>query len=222
MKVEIVAHRGANREAPENTLEAFQRAVEVGVQGIELDIQLTLDGVPVVHHDPSLADGTAGRNKLISHYTFADLRSRDIASLDEVLELVNARCTVYIEIKNPAAVGAVVDRLQTRRSWCAIHSFDHRVALAAKQRDPQLRTGILIVSRLVDTTAAMRAARANDVWAQVDYIDAELVAQVHAAGDRIIAWTVNDVTSALDLAAIGVDAICTDDARGLVRALSLR
>ncbi|CAG1769689.1 partial putative glycerophosphodiester phosphodiesterase 1, partial [uncultured bacterium] len=55
--VELIAHRGANREAPENTLAAFSAALEIGVEGIELDVHATADGIPVIHHDPVIGEG---------------------------------------------------------------------------------------------------------------------------------------------------------------------
>ena len=217
MGVAVVAHRGANREAPENTLDAFQRAIEIGVQGIELDIQFTRDRVPVVIHDPNLRS----TRHPISSLTVDEIRDRSsVPTLDEVLALVDARCELYIEIKAPAAVDAVVERLASRRSWCAVHAFDHRVVAKARVLDPQLRTGILLVSYLVDVDAAMRAAGARDLWQQADYIDRELIERVHDATGQLFAWTVNDVARARELAALGVDVICTDTPREIMDALT--
>jgi glycerophosphoryl diester phosphodiesterase len=218
LAVAVVAHRGANREAPENTLEAFRRAIEIGVQGIELDIQITRDGIPVVHHDPDLPSTRVP----IASLTVAELRAKSSApTLDEVLELVNARCQLFIEIKAPAAIESVVRRLNTRRSWCAVHSFDHRIPAFARALDPELTTGVLLVSYLVDVAAAMRAAGARDLWQHADYIDRDLVKRVHEdAGGRVFAWTVNEVARARELVAMGVDCICTDSPREIMSALT--
>jgi len=220
--VEIIAHRGANREAPENTLPAFQRALEIGVQGIELDIHLTRDGMPVVHHDPYLPETTRdGRRIPIAALEMAEVRDWSPApTLDEVLYLVDGRCRLYVEIKAAAAVEPVVERLKNRRSWCAVHSFDHRVSAKANSLDPGLATGILLVSYLVDIAGAMRAAKARDVWQQADFVDRELVGRVHGQGGRVIAWTVNEVARGRDLVDTGVDAICTDTPREILTALA--
>ena len=218
-RVEIVAHRGANREAPENTIAAFERAIEIGVQGIELDVQFTRDGVPVVHHDPKLQDS----KRPIAAMSLEEVleTASDTPTLDEVLDLVNEQCRLYIEIKAPAATEPVVRRLKTRRSWCAVHAFDHRIPAFARALDPKLTTGILLVSYLVDIAAAMRAAGAQDLWQQADYIDRDLVKRVHDdVGGRVFAWTVNDVPRARELIDMGVDVICTDSSRELVSALS--
>jgi len=210
--VEIVAHRGANREAPENTLPAFRRAIEMGVQGIEPDVQYTRDDVPVVHHDPAMAPrDVGGARPSISSLTLSELRGMsDVPTLDEVLDFVNGRCRLYIEIKASEAVAAVVERLAERRSWCAVHSFDHRAVAQAHTLDPRLSCGILLVSYLVDIAGAMRNAHAHDVWQNHGYVDRALVDAVHSAGGRVVAWTVNDVTRARELAEMGVDAICSD------------
>jgi len=221
MPVEIVAHRGANREAPENTLPAFQRALELGVQGIELDIQLTRDGVPVVRHDPDLPPAPHEEHAVpIASLTMAELRWRsEVPSLDEVLDLVAGRCRLYIEIKAAAAVESVVQRVRARHSWCAVHSFDHRTVAQAASLAPELSTGILLVSYLVDVVSAMRAARARDLWQQADFIDRALVERVHDAEGRVVAWTVNDVDRARALSKMRVDAICTDTPGELLAAL---
>lgn len=208
---EIIAHRGANREASENTIPAFQRALDIGVDGIELDVHVTRDNVPIVHHDPVLPDG--GR---IERMDSADLERRtDAPTLAQVLELVNGRCQVYIEIKAPAALAPTVDLLTRRTDWCSIHSFDHRVARQAREFNSGVRTGILLVSYLVDIEHAMTTASAHDVWQQAEFVDAELVSRVHRTAGRVIAWTVNDPVRARTLAAMGVDGVCTDVPRVL-------
>ena len=220
MTLEVVAHRGANREAGENTLPAFERAVAMGVQGIELDIQCTRDGIPVVHHDPVLAKSQSGA--AIASFSLQELRDRsEMPTLDEVIALVDGRCRLYVEIKAPKAVEAVVERLRNHLSWSAIHSFDHRVVAHAHALEPRLKCGILLVSYLIEIEAAMRAAGATDVWQQADYIDRELVDRVHAVGGRVLAWTVNDVTRGRTLANMNVDAICTDDPRQFLSAFRL-
>lgn len=218
--VEIVAHRGANREAPENTLAAFARALELGVDGIELDVHLTRDTIPVVRHDPSVPAVSREVAVPIVSLTMAEIRRRSQApSLDEVLDLVSGRCRLYIEIKAAAAVDSVVERIRGKHTWCAVHSFDHRSVERASSLDPELSTGILLVSYLVDVVSAMRAARARDLWQQADFIDHDLVGRVHDANGRVMAWTVNDIDRARALMDLGVDAICTDTPGVLLAAL---
>lgn len=214
-QVEIIAHRGANREAPENTIPAFERALEIGTHGIELDVRLTRDGVPVVHHDAALSDGG-----MIDELDLTDVQRRSRApTLDETLRLVDGRCRVYVEIKVEHALIPSMELLKARSEWCSVHSFDHRIALGARVLAPTLRTGILLVSRLVDPAHAFHSARATDVWQHADHLDRGIIAEAHSEGARVIAWTVNDLTRARALKAIGVDAICTDTPRELLQGL---
>ena len=211
---EIIAHRGANREAPENTIPAFARALDLGVDGIELDVHVTRDNVPVVHHDAVLPDG--GR---IDRLDSTDLERRtDAPTLAEVLELVDGRCHVYVEIKEAHALVPSIDLLKDRTAWCSAHSFDHRSALQARILCPNLNTGILLVSRLVDLSHAFHAAKATDIWQHADYIDPGLVGDAHGGQRRVIAWTVNDIAQAQRLVAMGVDGICTDTPREMLGA----
>jgi glycerophosphoryl diester phosphodiesterase len=213
---EIIAHRGANREAPENTIPAFQRALELGVDGIELDVHVTADNVPVVHHDPILPDG--GR---IERLQSADLERRtDAPRLSEVLDLVNGRCHVYVEIKAAYALMPTIDLLETRTDWCSLHSFDHTLALQAGVLCKPLRTGILLVGKLVDPLHAFESARATDIWQHADYIDGGIIAEAHSERARVIAWTVNDVARAHELVSLGVDGICTDTPREMIEAFA--
>ncbi len=208
--VEIIAHRGANREAPENTFPAFEKALALGVDGIELDIQFSRDGVPLVHHDPAVA-GRAIKGLSASEVQLL----KPMPSLAEVITLVNQRCQLYVEIKAPGATEAVIRLLAPHAQWCAIHSFDHRVPAAT--RDSEVPAGILLVSYLVNIVGAMEAAHARDVWQQADFIDRPLVENVHNAGGRVIAWTVNDAERARELIGLGVDGICTDVPREILK-----
>jgi glycerophosphoryl diester phosphodiesterase len=220
-QLEVIAHRGTPREHPENSLPGFQQALEYGANGIELDVHLTSDGVVVVHHDPALRGippvRAGGSSSLeIRDLTYDAVRAHPLApevlvpTLAEVLDLVGPLATVYIEVKAPAAVDAVVLCAGRTGVSCAIHGFDHRVAHRTSTTAPGIPAGILLDSYLIDPAAALRNAGARDYWQRWDMIDADLVARIHAAGGRVIAWTVNDAADARRLAALGVDAVCTD------------
>lgn len=212
MALEIIAHRGTPREHRENTIPAFGRAVELEVDGIELDVHATRDGVVVVHHDPAPPGAPP-----IATVTAAELARLPAApgvaipTLEEVVALVAGRATLYVEIKGAGVAPLVIEVLrQAHCTRCAVHSFDHRTVREVGELEPGLRTGILLSSYLADPIAAMRAAGAADLWQRWDQVDAPLVERVHAAGGRVIAWTVNDSGAARELARIGVDGLCSD------------
>lgn len=212
---EIIAHRGAPREFPENSLPGFARALALGADAIELDVHVTADRVPVVHHDAELGAGPhAGR--AIAELPAAALAATWLApgaavpTLAEVLALATGRATVYVEIKARDAGRAVADALGTLGARAPVHSFDHRVSRLVKTLLPDTPVGVLSASYLLDNAAPVRAAGARDLWQHWTMIDAALVAEARAAGARVIAWTVNDVDAARALAAAGVDGLCTD------------
>jgi glycerophosphoryl diester phosphodiesterase len=216
-EVEIIAHRGANREAPENSIPAFERALEIGVHGVELDVRPSGDGVPIVHHDAVLSDGG-----IIEELHLAQIQQRaNVPTLEAVLRLIDGRCHVYVEIKTEYALQPAVGLLKARTDWCSVHSFNHPVALMARALEPRLTTGILLVGKLVDPAHAFHAAQATDIWQHADYIDRDIIAKAHSEGARVIAWTVNDTKRAKELAALGVDGICTDTPREMLHALGM-
>jgi glycerophosphoryl diester phosphodiesterase len=91
-----------------------------------------------------------------------------------------------------------------------VHSFDHRIARQVSELAPDIPTGILQTSYLVDPIRAMRDAGARDLWQHWELIDEVLIRNVQAAGGRVIAWTVNDAELASRLIQWGIDGICTD------------
>lgn len=216
--VETIGHRGAPREARENTLASFDRALALGVDGIELDVHCSADGVVFAHHDPIIpADAPAA----VAGRAIADLPSSTLIDayrgldeapprLDDALDLIGDRALAYVEIKGANIERAVVDVIAASRAACAVHAFDHRAVRRVRELAPAMRTGILLEARLVDPEAALATAAASDYWQRWTMIDCDLVTAVHRAGGRVIAWTVNDVADAEALVAMGVDAICTD------------
>ena len=165
----------------------------------------------VVHHDPDLADGTP-----ISSRTFADLSTSEVAvdrlpTLAEVCALVQGRVELYVEIKAPGIENLVTAALATYAGAVAIHSFDHGlIGRLAAARTPY-RLGVLVEGKTTNVPDLMRRTGALDVWPEYSLVDAGVVGDVHLAGGRVLAWTVNDIAEGQRLASLGVDGICTDD-----------
>ena len=222
MAPELIAHRGASRECRENTLPAFARALELGADGIELDVHASSDGVVVVHHDfvPRAEPPTpklAGR--AIAELTARELRGfrfadgSGIPELREVIDLVGDGAVLYVEQKGRGIEHAVLECLAHGSGRYAMHSFDHAAMKRTRSVSPDMEVGILLSSYLIEPDQALRAAGARDYWQSLEFTDAALVERVHAAGGRVIVWTVNRAEDAASLAALGVDGICTDDLR---------
>ncbi len=217
---ELVAHRGAARERPENTLAAFAIALDQRADAIELDVHCTADGVVVVHHDPVphgvYPDGRRERGPIaeLRYVELSTLRivGEAIPTLRDVLALVGDRATVYVEIKGAGIERAVVDAVRGSSAQCAIHSFDHEAVNRVRALAPEIPRGLLFERG--DTESMLRSMErhdARDLWPAAALIDAALIEAAHRAGKRVIAWTVNDTSLASTLAAAGVDALCTDD-----------
>lgn len=219
-RIERIGHRGAPREYPENTLPAFEGAIERGADAIELDVHVTADGVPVVHHDPELRPN-AGRaaTRPLADMTWEEVRRIDLApgvtipSLHQVLTTVGDRAMVYVELKGSDSERATLDLITESPARCAVHSFDHAAITRAARLAPAVRRGILFDAYPDDIDAAMRDTAALDVWPEWKLIDATLVERVHARGGRVIAWTVNTTAVAEQLIRLGVDGLCGDDVR---------
>jgi glycerophosphoryl diester phosphodiesterase len=215
---ELIGHRGAPREQPENSLPAILRALELGADAVELDVHATRDGVVVVHHEPAPKRPGAGgeRSRPIAERTRAELAAFKLAdgigipTLAEVLVAVGERATVYVEIKGRGIERATLDCIRDAGTRCAVHAFDHRVSRDARALAPGVPTGILSVSYVLQPAAELARAGARDYWQEWSLIDDALVREIHGAGGRVIAWTVNRATDAERLLAMGVDGICTD------------
>lgn len=210
--VERIAHRGAKREFPENTLSSFRRAFELGADAVELDVHATKDGVVVVHHDPTL-----GRHgPAIRDLTWLELEQRtdaEVPCLQHVLEAVPASATAYVEIKALGIERAVSEALGSVPVRCAVHSFDHATIVRMREIAPRIARGVLFDGSLAALDDVLSRSAARDVWPQWKLIDQALVNTIHVRGCRVIAWTVNSREDAQRLAALGVDGICSDDVR---------
>jgi len=216
--VEIIAHRGASRECPENTMAAFERARELGADAIELDVHLTADGQLVVHHDavPHEAPTPTLQGRPIRSLTLVELRDfhvrgEPIPTLEEVMQRVGDDLYLYCELKG-AGTAIAAAALLTNPKWrTAVHSFDHRMIAESRRVSPTLTRGVLQASYPVTPVAAMVSANARDLWQIADLIDEPLVAAAHNRGGRVIAWTVDGQAEMERLAALRVDGICTND-----------
>ena len=165
--MKIYAHRGASAEFPENTMASFQRAIDLGAGGIELDVHLSSDGVPVVIHDETL-DRTSDATGPVDGLTAAELASLDagrgygVPSLAEVLDLIGTSLHVNIEIKSNRAGQAVIDEVGRRPElrW-AISSFDWDVLRFVRHELPTADLWPLTYGPRASIAAAIDAVMAD-------------------------------------------------------------
>ncbi len=221
----IYAHRGASAEIPENTLPAFSRAVELGAYGIELDVHLSRDGIPVVIHDETVERTTDGIGA-VAKLDLVQLRQLDagngstIPTLTEVLDLIGDRLHVDIEVKAAAAADAVVREAGARPSLrFAISSFNHDVLHHVRDVSPSIELWPLTVGATEETLAAADKLNAPCIAIYDRFVNVEIIDFVRARGKECWVWTVNDSERAAELETLGVAGICTDDPATLMARL---
>ncbi len=233
----VVAHRGASGHAPENTLAAFRRAVELGAKFIETDLQLSHDSRLVAIHDDTLDRTTNGRGP-VHALTLAALRELDagswfgpqfagekIPTLDEVLRFSQEHDVVfYLEIKTPGAWGiehALVAALREAQeaARAVVLSFEPARLAAVRHLEPTLMTGYLFSWSSADVVKRALEVGARQLAPRGDLVTAELVAEARRADLQVVTWTVNEPAHMRALAAAGVDGIMTDYPDRLVAVL---
>jgi glycerophosphoryl diester phosphodiesterase len=235
--VEISAHRGASRAAPENTLSAIERAIADGADYVEVDVQRTSDGVLVVNHDADLM--RVGRSPLVvSRSTYDELRMVDVGShfspefaqerlpaLAQVFDAAAGRAKVIVEFKSyrgdAALLVADVVRMIRERDLAedvVVMSLNHSEVREAKRLAPELDCGLIVsvsigdVSRLEVDFLAVSRAKATDA----------LIAAVHASGKRVFVWTVDDPADMSTMIDRGADNLITNDVSAAVGLLKER
>jgi len=211
----IVGHRGAAGLAPENTIKALEKAIEVGADLAEFDVQVTADGVPVVVHDENLERLTGRRINVreIRVHELRDIRvqGEPIPTLEELLAKCDARIPLLIEVKHPEDTGRVIDVIRGigGLEWCSIISFWDEALRTARSLEPRMVTG-LIYAKPPGRIIEARRLGCRIVLPHYRLATIRANALAHRLGLIVVAWTVNDVDTALRLVKSGVDAIATD------------
>lgn len=207
-----IAHRGSHDTFPENSLPAILRALDLGAQGVEIDVHSSVDGTLVVHHDPVLADG-----RRICEMPAGAIRAAALApgitipTLAEALEAVAGRAILFIEMKAEGCEFALLRAVRASSAESAVHSFFHDTIRNLKSAMPALRTGILTSGSSEAALAGLQIAGADDLWHESRDITRNVVSGCHRLGKQVIAWTANSRAECDRLTELGVDGVCTDD-----------
>jgi glycerophosphoryl diester phosphodiesterase len=236
--LEVYAHRGGAGLAPENTLAAFRKAMELGVEAMEMDLHVTRDGEVIVIHDETLERTTDGRGN-VADLSLDEVKRWDagakfgpafrgerIPTLQEVIELVrvagNARIRLVLEIKfHPDHPGKPDDF--ERRVLAVLRqtgfvervnviSFYHPSLTKMKILAPRMRTGLLAGGRQAprDPVALVRQYQADYYSPNFHHVTAEAVAALHLAGIPVVPWTVNEKSDMRRLIGLGIGTLQRD------------
>lgn len=231
LKVDIIGHRGASFDAPENTVSAMRLAWEQGADGAEFDVYLTKDGRIVACHDKDMKR-TAGSPHVIAESTLEELRKLDVGSwknskfagekiptLREMLDTIPKGYKVYIEVKcGPEIIPELMRELQATDlmpSQIPIICFNAEVIAAAKKARPDI-PAFWLVGLKPEITAESLIARAKETHADgldlsaKPQLDRTFAKKIRDAGLRLDVWTVNDVNVARNMIEFGVQGITTD------------
>jgi len=231
MKIINIAHRGASSLAPENTFAAFDKAMEVGTDGIEFDVQLSKDRVPVIIHDENLERTTSGRGS-VKEFTLSELKKLDagswfaptyctakIPSLDELCERYRDSKLIFnIELKNlhypyPGLEESVLQCIKRHRldNRVIISSFNHNSLVTCHKLDPSIRTGLLYLEDMEEPWNYARSLGCYSVHPLFFYLQRpKILSGFKKHRIPLYPWTVNDPSQMKFLAAVGVEGIITD------------
>jgi glycerophosphoryl diester phosphodiesterase len=226
-----VAHRGFSSRAPENTLAALRMAMaEPHVQWIEIDTQLTSDGIPVIIHDFSLDRTTNGTGQVKNH-TWEQLQKLDagswkgsafkgerIPSLDEVLELCSGHLHLNIELKTtgdmyPGLEKAVMERIvyYGMENDVVLTSFDMGALRKVKELNPNFTTGLIINQRPPDLLKRLKDLNCTFLSIGASHLDPNLSSTLISQGITIMAWTIDHAAGMKRLASMNSEImICTN------------
>jgi glycerophosphoryl diester phosphodiesterase len=217
----IIGHRGAPGYEPENTLASFEKAIELGANMIELDTACIQTGEVIVIHDASVNRTTNGKGR-VAALNLMQLRLLDagkgqhIPMLDEVIEYINRRVPINIELKQPgvAKPTAAIIKRYMKKGWKAedfiISSFHLQELKDFKASIPSIRLGSLI-RRITDTSVS----EAIDIGAfslhpSIRVASPDLVTQAHELGLKVFVYTVNRKRALKKMETLGVDGVITN------------
>jgi glycerophosphoryl diester phosphodiesterase len=219
----IIGHRGASAVAPENTMAAFREAIAAGSDGIEFDVRLTRDGVPVIIHDNTLRR-TTGLPHRVADLTWRELATLDVGvpSLDQLFTLFDANdLLLFLEMK----VDSTAEHLPLAEACCKLideYSFKQRVFVECfdlkaleviKNIDSEIRTAALFQPKLANQQIIDRAKAIGASALALHYrlASESLVEKAIDAELRVAVWTVDDPAWIARARSLGIAALITND-----------
>ena len=217
-----IGHRGAKGYEPENTLISFEKAIAMGADGIELDVHLSIDGHLIVIHDETIDRTTNGKGA-VNQLTLQELKSfkinnkQEIPTLEEVLDLVNQRCFVNIELKNQDTAEKVVQLIEhyiSDKKWnhsqFVVSSFDWNALQQVRFLNENIRIGVLTETDLDLAISFARFLKAEALHPDFQLLTNEYTSKIQEKGIQVIPWTVNEMDDIQKIKSFKVDGIITD------------
>ena len=216
----VIGHRGAAGEKFENSLSGFEYALTLDIDAIELDVRAHSGELWVIHdNELERLTGSSGRFETIENPDNLRLLNKErIPKLHEVLDLIWGKMPVNIELKSFNSAGLVVDLLEQYPTveiespfpWILISSFDHKQILELKRQNCPWHLAPVISGIPTNAKQLIEEIKPYSLHMKDDYVDFKFIEQVQGMGVRVIVFTVNDYSQALNLKQSGIDGIFTD------------
>lgn len=235
----VIAHRGASAYAPENTLAAIKKAIEMGVDMVEIDVQLTKDKQIVLMHDLTVDRTTNGKGR-VKDLSFNEIRKLDAGSwfapqfagekvptLEEVIETVKGKCKLLIEVKRvktkkpeiEAKIIQLIDKYNAHK-WCIVQSFETEVVKNIQAIDNTIECHKLVTMNLsvlplhldsrIKTGTIYKYKSVQAINPYFKMLNKRKVDKIHGRGQKILTWTVNEKEDMKRMIELGVDGIITN------------
>ncbi|MBU2576494.1 MAG: glycerophosphodiester phosphodiesterase [Nanoarchaeota archaeon] len=221
MKVLKIGHRGVASYAPENTLASIRKALELGVDMVELDVRFCKTGEVVVIHNKKVNRTTNGRG-LVSEKTLTELKelkinkTEKIPTLAEVLNLINRKCKVNIELKGagtPEPISKIV-KAYVKNGWSyndfLVSSYNFSMLEEIRKINPRIQIGLLMEKAPKEIIGLARELKAYSINPRLKYITKKFVDDAHKGGLKVFVYTVNKLKDIEKMKGMGVDGIISD------------
>lgn len=217
-----IGHRGAKGYEPENTLLSFQKAIDIGVDGIELDVHLSSDGAIMVIHDETLDRTTNGKGfvnelSLQELKTFQIEKENTIPTLIEVFDLVNKRCFINIELKGKGTSKPVINLIEhyiEEKNWnyghFIISSFNWSALQEVRKWNAKIPIGVLTHTDLDLAIAFAKFIKAETIHSYFHLLTKENTKKMQNEGFKVFAWTVNETEDIQKIKSFHVNGIISD------------
>ena len=218
-----IAHRGAKAYEPENTLQAFQKALDLNSDGIELDVHLSSDEQIIVIHDETIDRTTNGKG-LVNTFSLSELKSflidrkYQIPTLKEVFDLVDKKCFINIELKGlgtPIKVVQLIEEYISDKNWNYNHfiisSFDWNMLEETSNLNPNIPIGVLTEENLDTALAFAEKIKAKAIHPDFQLLNTENVSEIQEKGFLVLPWTVNHEEDIQKVKSYKVNGIISDN-----------
>ena len=211
-----IGHRGAKGYVAENTLASFQKAIDLQVDGIELDVHVSRDGEIMVIHDETIDRTTLGKG-FVKNLSSNELQFYGIPTLREVLDLINNNLLVNIELKSDHSVEKVIEIINfycSEKNWninnFIISSFNWELLLKVKSLHKNIKIGVLTEEKIESAIDFAVANQAFSINPYFKLLNSENVELMHKEKIQIHTWTVNSLEDLTFVKKLKVDAIISD------------